>query len=92
MLPTSTLAARDRAWRFFLGLMPGVGALYNAEFPKAGKHLVVFAVLAALSGTTSEFFGTVFGMLTFGFYAYMPLEAYHTARRRKLLRERHDIS
>ncbi len=77
---------------FFLGLMPGVGALYNAQFPKAAAHLVVFAVLAGLSGITNGFFGTVFGMLTFGFYAYMPFEAYHTASRRKLLRGRRDDS
>ena len=41
---------------FFLGLMPGVGALYNAEFPKAAKHLIAFAVLAGLSGISNGFF------------------------------------
>ena len=62
---------------FFLGLMPGVGALYNAQFAKAGCCLFTFAVLSGLSGATSGFFGTVFGLLTFGFYAFIPFEAHH---------------
>ena len=77
---------------FFLGLMPGVGALYNAQFAKAGCYLFAFAVLSGLSGVSSGFFGTVFGLLTFGFYAFMPFEAYHTAKQRKMLRKREEDS
>ncbi len=77
---------------FFLGLMPGVGALYNAQFAKAGCYLFAFAVLSGLSGATSGFFGTVFGLLTFGFYAFMPFEAHHTAKQRKMLRQREEDS
>ncbi len=77
---------------FFLGLMQGVGALYNAQFAKAGCYLFTFAVLSGLSGATSGFFGTVFGLLTFGFYAFMPFEAYHTAKQRKMLRQREEDS
>ncbi len=72
---------------FLLGMIPGVGALYNAQFPKAGAHFVIFALLLALQDVGASTIETFFGFLTFGFYAYMPFEAYHTAKQRRLLRE-----
>jgi hypothetical protein len=73
---------------FVLGLIPGVGAIYNAEYFKAAAHIVVFALLIHLSDRL--FFGLgnlMFGMLAFGFYCYMPFEAYYTAKKRLLRRE-----
>lgn len=72
---------------FLLGLIPGVGAIYNGEYFKAALHLLIFGTLISLvdsAGNTGE---EMFVLLTFGFYAYMPFEAYYTAKKRKLARE-----
>src|SRR5262245_48484631 len=34
---------------FVLGLIPGVGAIYNAEYFKAALHLILFATLVTLA-------------------------------------------
>jgi hypothetical protein len=72
---------------FLLGLIPGVGAIYNAEYFKAALHLIIFASLVTLADGTGRAGETLFGFLAFGFYAYMPFEAYYTAKKRKLARE-----
>jgi len=72
---------------FLLGLIPGVGAIYNAEYFKAALHLIIFASLVTLADGTGRAGETIFGFLAFGFYAYMPFEAYYTAKKRKLARE-----
>jgi hypothetical protein len=70
-----------------LGLIPGVGAIYNAEYFKAALHLIVFATLVTLADGTGRGGETIFGFLAFGFYVYMPFEAYYTAKKRKLALE-----
>ena len=72
---------------FLLGLIPGVGAIYNGEYFKALLHLVIFATLVTIVDTAGHNADTVFGFLAFGFYVYMPFEAYYTAKKRKLARE-----
>ena len=72
---------------FFLGLIPGVGAIYNAEYFKAAFHLVIFATLVTFADSAGQSTSTVFGFLSFGFYCYMPFEAYFTAKKRRLARE-----
>lgn len=70
---------------FLLGLIPGVGAIYNGQYVKGLLHAVVFGLLASISGSTEHTGGaTFFGILTAAFYFYMPFEAYHTARKRQL--------
>src|SRR5262245_33616143 len=34
---------------FALGLIPGVGAIYNGEFMKAAVHLLIFGVLLSMN-------------------------------------------
>jgi TM2 domain-containing membrane protein YozV len=60
------------AW---LGLIPGVGAMYNGQFVKGFIHVVVFAVLVSLAG----YYG-VFGFFIAAWIIYQSFEAYHTAR------------
>jgi len=62
----------------FLGLIPGVGAMYNGQFAKGIVHLVIFAVLVMLSDNVSG----VFGLFVFGWVCYQAFEAYHTAKAR----------
>lgn len=72
---------------FVLGLIPGVGAIYNAEYFKAALHLIIFATLVTFADDTGRAGETIFGFLAFGFYVYMPFEAFYTAKKRKLARE-----
>jgi TM2 domain-containing membrane protein YozV len=66
---------------FALGLIPGVGAIYNGEFVKAAIHILIFGTLVSLADATDA---AVFNLATAAFYFYMPFEAYYTAKKRKL--------
>src|SRR5512134_2962873 len=61
---------------FVLGLIPGVGAIFNAEYFKAALHLLVFGTLVTLADSVGRHGETLFSLLAFGFYVYMPFEAY----------------
>ncbi len=67
---------------FFLGLIPGVGAIYNGQYAKGILHIVVFGLLISIasSGAAGEFVPLVV-FVTMGWFFYMAFEAYHTARR-----------
>lgn len=70
---------------FLLGLIPGVGAIYNGQYVKGLMHAVTFGLLLSLNNSLEHTAGSVFFvMLMVAFYFYMPFEAYHTARRRQL--------
>jgi len=70
---------------FVLGLIPGVGAIYNGQYAKGVVHVVIFGLLISImhSGATQGF-EPMFGMLIAIWYFYMPFEAYHTARKRQM--------
>jgi len=59
---------------FVLGLIPGVGAIYNGEYFKAAIHVLIFGMLTSLGAV----------LLAVAFYFYMPFESYYTAKKRKL--------
>jgi B-box zinc finger len=61
-----------------LGIIPGVGAMYNGQFAKGIVHLVIFAVLITLSKENG-----IFGLFIAGWVCYQVIEAYHTARARR---------
>lgn len=70
---------------FILGLIPGVGAIYNSQYVKAFLHVIVIGVLISiLNSHVSEGFEPLFGLLLAAFWIYMAFEAYHTARKRQL--------
>jgi hypothetical protein len=58
-----------------LGLIPGVGAMYNGQFVKGFIHVVVFAVLVSLAGYYS-----IFGIFIAAWIIYQSFEAYHVAK------------
>lgn len=71
---------------FLLGLIPGVGAIYNAQYVKGLIHVFVFGVLLALAnsaGHSQPELEPLLVMLTMAWVPYMAFEAYHTAKRRK---------
>jgi TM2 domain-containing membrane protein YozV len=58
-----------------LGLIPGVGAMYNGQFFKGLIHVVIFAVLVSIT----EYHG-IFGLFIAAWILYQSFEAFHTAR------------
>lgn len=71
---------------FILGLIPGVGAIYNGQYAKGLVHVLVLGTLISIasSGGLSDGGEPLFGLLISAFFFYMAFEAYHTARRRQL--------
>jgi hypothetical protein len=71
---------------FVLGLLPGVGAIYNGQYAKGLVHVVVLGLLISIVSSSRAVSGLepLFGFLIAGWYMYMPFEAYHTARKRRL--------
>ena len=67
---------------FMLGLIPGVGAIYNGQYAKGIVHVVILATLI-MAADNSDGAGPLFGLLIPGFFFYMAFEAYHTARRKR---------
>jgi len=58
-----------------LGLIPGVGAMYNGQFFKGLTHVVVFAVLVSVAHRHG-----IFGIFIGAWILYQSFEAFHTAK------------
>ncbi len=61
-----------------LGIIPGVGAMYNGQFFKGLIHVVIFAVLVSIT----DHYG-IFGLFIAAWVLYQAFEAYHTALARR---------
>lgn len=61
-----------------LGVIPGVGAMYNGQFFKALIHVVIFAVLISIA----HHYG-IFGIFIAAWVLYQSFEAFHTAKARR---------
>ncbi len=69
------------ALAFLLGLIPGVGAIYNGQYAKGLVHAGIIGLLLSLVTATDGAQGQLFIiMMMVGFWAYMAFEAFHTAR------------
>lgn len=69
---------------FILGLIPGVGAIYNGQYAKGLIHVVVFGTLISLANSHEVREMTpIFVILSLVWVPYMAFEAYHTAMRRQ---------
>jgi len=64
-----------------LGLIPGVGAMYNGQYAKGFAHLVIFMLLCAMGGVNGV--GWFFVLCSIGWVFYQSFEAYHTAKARR---------
>ena len=70
---------------FVLGLIPGVGAIYNGQYAKGLIHVFILGMLFTIvSSNDVGGFEPLFGVLIPGFWAYMAFEAYHTAKLRQM--------
>lgn len=69
---------------FLLGLIPGVGAIYNGQYGKGLIHVLVLGMLITLANNDAASGGLepLFEILIPVFWFYMAFEAYHTARKR----------
>jgi len=61
-----------------LGIIPGVGAMYNGQFIKGLIHVMIFAILISLADHYS-----IFGIFIAAWIVYQSFEAYHTAVARR---------
>jgi hypothetical protein len=58
-----------------LGLIPGVGAMYNGQYFKGFIHVIIFVVIISIT----THFG-LFGLFIPAWILYQSFEAYHTAK------------
>ncbi|MGD0296517.1 MAG: DUF5668 domain-containing protein [Bryobacteraceae bacterium] len=70
---------------FLLGLIPGVGAIYNGQYVKGLVHVIILGILISIvnngdNGGLEPLFGMMIGVWVF----YMAFEAYHTAKKRQM--------
>ncbi len=82
--PSPLCAGGSPALAFLLGMIPGVGAVYNGQYAKGLIHVVIFGLAISLtrSGAASDF-EPLFGLMISCFWFYMAFEAYHTAKKRR---------
>ncbi len=68
---------------FILGLIPGVGAIYNSQYVKGLVHVVVFGmIISILNSDAAPGFTPLFAFMIPAWVLYQAFEAYHTAKRR----------
>lgn len=76
--PPAPAESANPALAAVLGVIPGLGAVYNGEYMKALLHVVIFGTLiAAIDKSGAE---AIFVPLFIAFLFYMPVEAYRTAK------------
>ena len=66
---------------FVLGIIPGVGAIYNGQYAKGLIHVVLFGFIIALQEVDGPL-AVMRGFLIPAFVFYMAFEAMHTAKQR----------
>ena len=68
---------------FILGLIPGVGAIYNGQYAKGLLHVVIFGTLISIASShETRDMTPIFVILSIAWVPYMAFEAYHTAQRK----------
>jgi hypothetical protein len=68
---------------FVLGMIPGVGAIYNRQYAKGIVHVIILAMLIMAADNGPNNVGPLFGLSIMGFWFYMAFEAFHTAQNRQ---------
>jgi len=67
---------------FFLGFIPGVGALYNGDYKKAAIHVGVFILLSVLMDVILRSFRDTLSWARIAFFFYMAFDTYHTSQKK----------
>jgi hypothetical protein len=66
-----------------LGMIPGVGAMYNGQFLKALVHVAIFATIVTLGNHVGDA-EPLFVLMGIFFWFYMVFDAYKTAHARQM--------
>jgi hypothetical protein len=74
--PGKTPGGGRAATAAVLGIIPGLGAIYNGEYVKALIHVLVFGVIISLIDRSPG----IFVPMLVAWIFYMPFEAYQTAK------------
>jgi len=82
--PVFSAVNTSPALAFLLGLIPGVGAIYNGQYVKGLTHAGITGLLLSLADTNHGPSDAFLILITIAWWIYMPFEAFHTARRRQL--------
>lgn len=82
--PGSTIEGTSPGLAFLLGLIPGVGAIYNGQYAKGFVHVLLLGILITLASESSGPAEGFFSLFIPVWIVYMAFEAYHTAKRRQL--------
>jgi hypothetical protein len=81
--PVAATGNASPALAWILGLIPGVGAIYNGQYAKGFVHALIFGLLVSILGSESAGgFEPLFALMTAAFVFYQSFEAYHTAKMR----------
>ena len=80
--PFSAQSTVSPALAFFLGLIPGVGAIYNGQYAKGLVHAIVWGLLMSIANSrAANGLEPIFVMLVIAWWAYMAFEAHRTAQK-----------
>jgi Domain of unknown function (DUF5668)/B-box zinc finger len=80
-LPAARPGSVSPALAFFLGLIPGVGAIYNGQYAKGIVHGLVWGLLMSIADSRAAHgLEPIFVMLVIVWWAYMAIEAHRTAQ------------
>jgi len=82
--PVFSVVNTSPALAFLLGLIPGVGAIYNGQYVKGLTHAGITGLLLSLANNNHGPSDAFLILITIAWWIYMPFEAFHTARRRQL--------
>ncbi|MBI1791669.1 MAG: hypothetical protein HYR60_29415 [Acidobacteria bacterium] len=80
--PSPAPGAGNPGLAFLLGLIPGVGAIYNGQYAKGLVHAIVFGLLISIGSSSPGAMEPMVVMMTIAFVFYMAFEARHTACKR----------
>jgi hypothetical protein len=81
--PRAPAPAGNPGLAFLLGLVPGLGAIYNGEYNKALIHIVVFAaIVVGLSSDMGAGADVALSFVLVGFIFYMAIDAMRTVKAR----------
>ena len=82
MPPPSRAGSVSPALAFFLGIIPGVGAIYNGQYAKGIVHGIVWGLLMSIADSRAAHgLEPIFVMLVIVWWAYMAIEAHRTAQK-----------
>jgi hypothetical protein len=80
---TAAPGAPSPGLAFVLGLIPGVGAIYNGQYAKGLIHVIILGLLISIMNSgAAHGMEPMIGLLIPLLFFYMAFEAYHTASKR----------